>query len=44
MKVHILNDLRIECGDFVPPATDANVVNLAGDIGVGLGALPWAEQ
>ncbi len=35
MKLHILNDLHIEFEDFVPPATDADVVILAGDIGVG---------
>ena len=44
MKVHILNDLPVEFGDFVSPATDADVVILAGDIGVGLGALPCAEK
>jgi hypothetical protein len=44
MKLHILNDLHIEFGDFVPPATDADVVILAGDIGVGLGALPWVDR
>ena len=36
MKLHILNDLHIEFGDFEPPATDADVVIQAGDIGVGL--------
>jgi Icc-related predicted phosphoesterase len=43
MKLHILNDLHIEFEDFVPPATDADVVILAGDIGVGLEGLRWAE-
>ncbi|HED15834.1 MAG TPA: hypothetical protein ENI64_03285 [Gammaproteobacteria bacterium] len=43
MKLHILNDLHIEFENFVPPATDADVVVLAGDIGVGLGGLHWAE-
>ena len=36
MKLHLLNDLHIEFGDFAPPATDADVVILAGDISVGL--------
>jgi len=27
-----------------PPATDADVAILAGDIGVGLGALPWVDR
>lgn len=44
MKAHILNDLHIEFGDFEPPATDADVVVLAGDIGVGMGGLHWAQD
>lgn len=43
MKLHVLNDLHIEFEDFVPPATDADVVVLAGDIGVGMEGLCWAE-
>jgi hypothetical protein len=39
MKLHILNDLHIEFEDFAPPATDADVVVLAGDIGVGMEGL-----
>jgi len=42
MKLHILNDLHIEFGDFEPPDTDADVVILAGDIGVGVAGLHWA--
>lgn len=44
MKLHILNDLHIEFEDFDPPVTDADVVILAGDIGVGLEGLRWAEE
>ncbi len=44
MKLHILNDLHIEFDDFNPPVTDADVVVLAGDIGVGLDALAWMER
>lgn len=44
MKLHILNDLHTEFEDFEPPPTDADVVILAGDIGVGLGGLRWAED
>ena len=44
MKLHILNDLHIEFEDFDPPATDADVVILAGDIGVGVEGLRWAEE
>ncbi len=42
MKLHILNDLHVEFEDYAPPATDADVVILAGDIGVGLEGLHWA--
>lgn len=44
MKVHILNDLHIEFEDFNPPTTNADVVVLAGDIGVGLEGLHWAQK
>ncbi len=44
MKLHVLNDLHIEFKDFESPATDADVVILAGDIGVGMGGLHWAEK
>jgi predicted phosphodiesterase len=43
MKLHILNDLHVEFEDFAPPATDADVVILGGDIGVGMGGMQWAE-
>jgi len=42
MKIHVLSDLHTEFADFVPPKTDADVVVLAGDIGVGLGGIEWA--
>lgn len=44
MKLHILNDLHIEFEDFEPPATNADVVILSGDIGVGMEGLHWAEK
>lgn len=44
MKVHILNDLHIEFEDFKAPTTRADVVVLAGDIGVGLEGLHWAQK
>jgi predicted phosphodiesterase len=43
VNLHILNDLHIEFEDFIPPATKADVVVLAGDIGVGMEGLRWAE-
>ena len=42
MKLHVLSDLHTEFADFSPPGTDADVVVLAGDIGVGLGGIEWA--
>ncbi|MEN8763395.1 MAG: metallophosphoesterase, partial [Thiogranum sp.] len=44
MKLYILNDLHIEFEGFEPPDTDADVVVLAGDIGVGGEGLRWAED
>lgn len=44
MKLHILNDLHVEFEDFAPPATNADIVILAGDIGVGLEGLRWAGE
>ncbi len=44
MKLHVLNDLHIEFGAFEPPGTEADVVVLAGDIGVGVEGLRWAGE
>lgn len=44
MKLHILSDVHTEFADFDPPQTDADVVVLAGDIGVGTAGLEWALQ
>jgi Icc-related predicted phosphoesterase len=43
MKLHALSDLHIEYADFTIPQTDADVIILAGDIGVGLGGLDWVK-
>jgi predicted phosphodiesterase len=42
MKLHILSDIHLEFARFDPPATDADVVVLAGDIGIGAHAVEWA--
>jgi len=42
MRLHVLSDLHIEVTDFDPPATDADVVVLAGDIHNGTQGLDWA--
>jgi hypothetical protein len=44
MKLYILIDLHIEFEGFEPPDTDAGIVVLAGDIGVGGEGLRWAED
>lgn len=44
MKIHLLSDLHIEFAGFEIPATDAEVIVLAGDIGVGLGGLEWLHK
>ena len=41
MKIHILCDLHIEFGDFVPPDVGADVVVLAGDLHVKDRGLQW---
>ena len=42
MKLHILSDIHLEFAPFDPPETDADVVILAGDIGLGPPAVEWA--
>ncbi len=44
MKLLVLSDLHTEFSDFEPPDTDADVVVLAGDIGVGAGGIDWAAR
>ena len=44
MKLHVLNDLHIEFADFELPATDADVIILAGDTVVGESGLAWLER
>ena len=44
MKLHILSDIHIEFAPFRIPETDADVIILAGDIGVGLDGVLWAKD
>ena len=44
MRIHLLSDLHIEFDRFIPPAVDADVVILAGDIGVGTLGVKWAAE
>ena len=44
VKLHILSDLHLEFSTFEPPATDADVIILAGDIGKGNKGVYWARE
>jgi predicted phosphodiesterase len=44
MKLHILSDLHLEFSTFEPPATDADIIILAGDIGKGSNGIDWARE
>ena len=44
MKLHVLSDLHLEFSPFIPPKVDCDIVVLAGDIHVGLKAIPWVKQ
>jgi len=44
MRIHVLSDLHLEFAPYVPPELDVDVVVLAGDIHVGLSAIPWAQE
>ncbi len=44
MKLHLLSDLHTEFCEFSPPSANADVVILAGDIGVGLDGIEWAAR
>ncbi|NML46329.1 metallophosphoesterase [Ramlibacter sp. G-1-2-2] len=44
MKLHILSDLHLSQAGFAPPATDADLVILAGDIARPPEAVAWARS
>lgn len=44
VKIHLLSDLHLTESPFVPPATDAEVVILAGDVTDGVAGIAWARQ
>jgi predicted phosphodiesterase len=44
MKIRVLSDLHLEFYDWTPPAAEADVVVLAGDIHVGSRGLEWARK
>lgn len=41
MKIQVVSELHIEFADFTLLETDADVIVLAGDIGIALGGLAW---
>ncbi|HET9721066.1 MAG TPA: metallophosphoesterase [Solirubrobacteraceae bacterium] len=44
MRLHVLSDLHLEHGDPPPAPAEADVVVLAGDIGVGEDGVAWARD
>jgi predicted phosphodiesterase len=44
MRIRVLSDLHLEFCAWTPPAADADVVVLAGDIHVGVRGLEWARE
>jgi Icc-related predicted phosphoesterase len=44
MQLYVISDIHIEFKDFVPTITAADIVVLAGDIGVGTSGVEWAAE
>jgi predicted phosphodiesterase len=44
LKIRILSDIHLEFGPFEPPRTNADIVVLAGDIGLGTNGVEWANE
>lgn len=44
MRLHVLSDLHLEFAPFQPPATEADVIVLAGDIHTGANGLRWIAE
>lgn len=44
MKIRVLSDLHLEFFDWTPPAVEADVVVLAGDIHTGVHGVEWARR
>lgn len=44
MRLHVLSDLHLEHAPFTPPAVDADVVVLAGDIAPGTAGVEWVHR
>ena len=44
MRLHVLSDLHLEYAPFEPPAVDADVVIVAGDIAPGTAGIDWMRR
>ena len=44
MRIRIYSDLHLEFAPFVPPASDADAIVLAGDIDNGAAGIEWARE
>jgi len=44
LNIQVMSDLHLECAAFVPPISSADVVVLAGDIGVSTEGIQWAKD
>jgi Icc-related predicted phosphoesterase len=44
VRIRVLSDLHLEFTDFTPPAVEADLVILAGDIHVGTKGIRWARE
>lgn len=44
MRIRILSDIHIEFEPYRPSEVEADLVILAGDIGVGLDGIRWAQR
>lgn len=44
MRIRIYSDIHLEHAPFAPPANDADVVVLAGDIANGVAGIEWAKK
>lgn len=44
MKIHLLSDLHLEYADFTPCVPAADLIVLAGDVGVGTAGVEWARR
>lgn len=44
MKLHVLSDLHLEFAEFIPEPIAADVIVLAGDIGLTSAGVAWARK